>query len=130
MKRRFDNLPKHRFPLVLTKDTAVLHNINRIRTRATFRAVVFQITIICWLELSKRICIHSKLATAARASKLYCVFYFCSFFTMNFNSYSHLVPQSTKIFSLGTAGKQETTCSPHSGHFASFTPGAYSRITE
>ena len=39
-------------------------------------------------------------------------------------------PQSTKIFSLGTAGKQETTCSPHSGHFASFTPGAYSRITE
>ena len=130
MKRRFNNLPKYRFPLMLIKDAAVLHNVNRIRTRITLRAVVFQITIIGWLELSKRICIHQKLATAARASKLYCVFYFCSFFTIDFNSYSHLAPQSTKIFSLGTAGKQETTFSPHSGHSASFAPGAYSRITE
>jgi len=71
MKRRFDNLPKYRFPLVLIKDTAVLHNINRVRTRTTFRAVVFQITIIGWLELSKRIRIHPKLATAARTPKLY-----------------------------------------------------------
>ena len=44
---------------------------------------------------------------------------------MDFNSYSHLAPQSTKIFSLGTADKQDETSVLHSGQIACLT-GEYS----
>lgn len=89
-------MPEDWFPFVLAENTLIFHNVNWMRTRFTFWTLVFQFITIFDFKLSKRICIYPKFTTAAKTFKLYCVFCFCSFFTMSFNSYE----RATKLENL------------------------------